>query len=122
MVYNNTKGARNLIRRLNAMVGFILWSIVALLFLGIGISSRKANEAVGFFTFVKPPIVEDVKRYNNAVAILWFVVTMIWELMGIPFLFLKQNSPIFLFIIFGVVILLIAMMIAYTRIEAKYKR
>lgn len=104
------------------MVGFILWSIVALLFLGIGMSSRKATEAVGFFTFVKPPIVEDVRRYNNAVAILWFVVTMIWELMGIPFLFLKQNSPIFLFIIFGVVILLIAMMIAYTRIEAKYKR
>ena len=104
------------------MVGFILWSIVALLFLGIGMSSRKATEAVGFFTFVKPPIVEDVKRYNNAVAILWFVVTVIWELMGIPLLFFEQHSHIFLFIIFGVVILLIAMMIAYTRIEAKYKR
>lgn len=78
------------------MIAFIFWSIVAIIFLGIGISSRKANEAVGFFIFGKPPIVEDVKRYNNAVAILWFVVTVIWELMGIPFLFFEHNSPIFL--------------------------
>ena len=42
--------------------------------------------------------------------------------MGIPFLFFEQNSPIFLVIILGVVILLIAMMIAYVRIEARYKR
>lgn len=35
------------------VIAFIIWSIVAALFLGIGISCRKSNEAVGFFTFVK---------------------------------------------------------------------
>ena len=38
--------------------GFIIWSICAAIFGGIGISCRKSREAAGFFTFVKPPVVE----------------------------------------------------------------
>lgn len=30
------------------MIAFILWSIVVIIFLGVGISSRKASKAVGF--------------------------------------------------------------------------
>lgn len=101
-------------------IGFIVVSIVALIFLGIGISCRRANEAVGFFTFAKPPKVENVKDYNIAVSILWFVAAGVVEILGISMLFFKQNSPIFE--IFAVVILVIVMMYAYIKIEAKYKK
>lgn len=104
------------------IMGFVIWSIVAIIFLGIGISCRKSHEAVGFFTFVKPPIVEDVEHYNNAVSILWFVSAGVLEIIGIPFIFLKQNSPLFILIILGVIIGLIVMMITYLKIEAKYKK
>ena len=104
------------------IIGFIIWSIVTVIFLGISISCRKSNEAVGFFTGCKPPVVEDVKRYNKAVSKLWFVSAGIYEVLGLPLLFLEQNSLLFIPIIFAVVIGLIVMMVAYLRIEAKYKK
>ena len=104
------------------IIGFVIWSIVTVIFLGIGISCRKSNEAVGLFTGCKPPVVEDVKRYNSAVSKLWFVSAGIYEVMGVPLLFLEQNSILFIPIIFGVVLGLIIMMVVYLRIEAKYKK
>lgn len=104
------------------VIGFIIWSMVAVVFLAIGISCRRASEAVGFFTFVKPPMVENVKHYNSAVSVLWFVAAGILEIIGMPILFLEQNSPLCIPMIFAVVILIIAMMIAYIKIEAKYKK
>ncbi len=103
------------------IMAFIIWSIVAVLFLGIGISGRKSKEAVGFFTFVKPPVVTDVSKYNHSVSIFWIVVAVIFEIIGIPFLFLEQNSPMFIPVIFGAVALIIGMIIVYLRIEKKYK-
>ncbi len=103
------------------IMAFIIWSIVAVLFLGIGISGRKSKEAVGFFTFVKPPVVTDVSKYNHSVSILWIAVAVIFEIIGIPFLFLEQNSPMFIPVIVGAVALIIGMIIVYLRIEKKYK-
>lgn len=40
----------------------------------------------------------------------------------ISLLFLKQNSPLFIPVIFAVVILIIVMMVVYIKIEAKYKK
>ena len=104
------------------IIGFVIVSLIAVIFLGIGNSCRKSHEAVGFFTFVKPPIIKDIKHYNNAVSILWFVVAGIIEMIGILFLFLQQNSPLWIFVIFAVMILMIVMMMAYLKIEAKYKK
>ena len=104
------------------IIGFVIWSIAAIIFLGIGISCRKSNEAVGFFSFVEPPTVKDVTAYNNAVAVLWFVAAGLLEVIGIPILFLEQNSPLFIPIIFAVVILVAVMMVVYLKIEAKYKK
>ena len=104
------------------IIGFIIWSIVTVIFVGIGISCHKSNEAVGFFTGCKPPVVEDVKRYNKAVSKLWFVAAGVYEVMGVPLLFLEQDSLLFVPIIFGVVIGLIIMMVVYLKIEAKYKK
>ncbi len=67
------------------IVAFVLWSIVSLVFLGIGISCRRSKEAVGFFTFVKPPEVEETGRYNRAVGILWFMAAGIFEVLTAKF-------------------------------------
>ncbi|MDD6156310.1 MAG: hypothetical protein PUB52_04785 [Lachnospiraceae bacterium] len=104
------------------IIAFFIWSIVAAIFLGIGISCRKSSEAVGFFTFVKPPVVDDIRHYNNAVSVLWIVAAVVLEMMGVPFLFLEQNSPVFILIIFAVILLIIVMILTYIKIEEKYKR
>lgn len=103
------------------IIAFVIWSVVAVIFFIIGVSTWKAKETVGFFTFVDPPKIKDTKQYNHAVAKLWFAAAFIFEILGVPFLWYEQNSPLIIFIILGVVILVIAMMIVYTRIEAKYK-
>ena len=103
------------------MIGFIIWSIVAIVFAGIGISAYKSENAVGFFTFVKPPVVNDVKKYNHAVSILWIISAVLLEMTGIPLFVLEQNSPMFVPVIFGVAVLIIGMMIVYIRIEHKYR-
>ena len=103
-------------------IGFVIWSIVAIIFLEIGIHSRKEKEAAGFFTFTPPPRVNDVKQYNHAVSNLWLAASGILELIGIPMLFYEQNSPIFVFIILAVVALVLIMMIVYFKIEKKYKK
>lgn len=104
------------------IVGFIIWSICAAIFGGIGISCRKSREAAGFFTFMKPPVVEDVEHYNYALSKLWFVGADVFEIIGVPLLFLKQNSPLFVPIVLAVVILLLVMMVVYIKIETKYKK
>ena len=103
------------------IIAFVIWSVVAVIFLTIGVSAWQSKEAVGFFTFVNPPKVKDTKQYNHAVAKIWYTVAFVFEILGVPFLWYEQNSPLIIFIILGAVILVIAMMIAYTRIEAKYK-
>ncbi len=104
------------------IIGFGIVSIVAAIFIGIGISCRRSQEAVGFFTFVEPPTVEDIEHYNRAVSILWIVAGGIIEILGIPFFFLQQNSPLWILVIFAVMLLVIVMMIAYLKMEAKHRK
>lgn len=103
------------------MIAFVIWTIVSLIFAGIGISARKSKEVIGFFTGVKPPSVRDISKYNHAVSTLWLLSAILLELMGIPFLFAEQNSPAFISVFFGVIILVLGMMITYRMIEKKYK-
>lgn len=103
-------------------MGFIIWSIVAIIFMIIGISAWKSKQEVGFFTFSKPPKMNDVVKYNHAVSKLWFSFAAILEAIGIPLLFVEQNSPIAILIIFEVMILVIAIIIIYLRIEKKHSR
>lgn len=103
-------------------MGFIIWTVAAAIFLAIGMSARKESRAVGFFTFVEPPRVNDVKQYNKEVSLLWIAASLILEFIGIPILFSRQNSFVFCVIILAVLILLIAMMAVYLRIKAKYEK
>ncbi len=103
------------------IIAFIIWSIAAVLFLGIGVSARKSKEAVGFFTFAKPSVVTDVNKYNHSVSMLWIIAALILEILGVPFLFSEQNSPVFIPVVFGVFALVIGMMAVYLKIQAKYE-
>ncbi|SFA79942.1 hypothetical protein SAMN05216249_102202 [Acetitomaculum ruminis DSM 5522] len=102
--------------------GFIIWTIVSLIFLGIAFVSWKAKEPVGFFTGVEAPEVIDTVKYNHSVAILWLIYGVLLELLGLPLLFLKQNSAGFVFSIIGVVLLCLLLVVAYLKIANKYKK
>lgn len=99
---------------------FSIWTIVSLIFVCIGISCRKSKEPVGFFTFAKAPVVKEVTAYNRAVSNLWLIFALILEIIGIPFLFLEQNSPYFLLISIILIFLVIGIIAAYTKIQSKY--
>lgn len=101
---------------------FIILSITAIIFMFIGINAWKSKQEVGFFTFSKPPKMKDVVKYNHAVGKLWFIFAAILEVIGLPFLFVEQNSPLFILIIFEVMVLVIAAIIIYLRIEKKYRQ
>ena len=103
------------------IIGFVIWSIVFLVLLGIGIWAWKSGKAVGFYTGTEPPEVTDVRKYNRSVAVLWFVYAGLFELLGLPFLFLKKNVLGFLLSIAGVPMISIALMIVYNRILRKYE-
>lgn len=103
------------------LIGFIIWSIVAIILLFIGLSCKKSDAAVGFFTFSDPPMVSNVKEYNNKVSLLWIISAIVFEIIGIPMLFLKQNSPVFVFIMFAIIIWVIVLIVIYLKIEEKYK-
>lgn len=102
--------------------GFVIWSVVSLVLLGIGIWSWKSDKTIGFYAGVKPPEVSDIRKYNRAVAILWFAYAAAFEVLGLPLLFLKRNSAGFVWSILGVVAITIALMIVYNRILAKYRK
>ena len=74
------------------MVAFIIWSIVASLFVVIGIVNWRSKTEVGFFTGVKPGKKKDIVGYNHAVAKIWFFYAAVLEMIGLPFVFIPQNS------------------------------
>lgn len=103
------------------MIGFTIWTMTAVLFLIIGIISWRSKAEAGFFTGVKPPKMKDVTAYNHAVAKIWFVFALLFEITGIPLLFIQQNSPAAFLLVGAVVIFIIAMMTAYLKMEKKYR-
>ena len=104
------------------LIGFIVWSIIALVIIGIGIWSWNSKKAVGFFAGVNPPKIKDVRKYNHSVAVLWFVYAVLFELLGLPLLFYEQNSAVFLLPGLGIPFISIGLMIAYTLMVNKHKK
>ena len=104
------------------IIGFIIWSAVAVIFIIIGIVSWRAKKPVGFFTGVKAPVVSDAIKYNHSVGTLWLVYAVLLELLGIPFLYLEQNSAGFIIPYLGVVVITIGLVVAYSIIASKYKK
>lgn len=103
------------------IIGFIIWISVSLVFVIIGFSAWRSRTPVGFFTFAKPPEVTDVKRYNHAVAVIWYVFAGCMCLLGLPLL-AGQNSPYVVISIIGTMWLCIGIAIAYCRVEKRYRK
>ncbi len=103
------------------MLGFIIWTLTCVALAGFGIYALKAKEAVSLWAGTEAPKVKDVKKYNRAVAILWFIYAAVFELFGVPLLFLEQNSAGFVPVMLGTVAATIGMMVAYVMIEKKYR-
>ena len=100
-------------RKENIMIlGFIIWTACAAVMLIIGILSWKSEKPAGFFAGVEAPKVTDVKKYNHTVGLLWFVYAVLFELLGLPFLFYKQNSPVFILSLLGTVAITLGLVIA----------
>ena len=105
------------------IIGFVIWMLVSIMFLGFGISSFRAKEPVGFWANAKTPEIEDVKAYNKAVGKLWCVFAVFFALLGFTFLVAEQNSPLYFISMVGVMVEVIALAVVYSLgIEAKYRK
>ena len=104
------------------MVGFIIWTAVALAIAVMGIIGWRSKKPSGFFAGVNPPEVNDVVKYNHSLGSLWVVYAVMLELFGVPLLFWKQNSAGFIVSILGVVFISIGLAIAGYFIIAKYRK
>ncbi len=103
--------------------GLVIWLLVCLIFLGLGVSSFKADKPVGFWSNAKPPEVVDVHAYNRAVGKLWCVFAVVLMLLGFPFIIAEQNSPLYFITIVGVMLEVIITAVVYTvKIEMKYRK
>ncbi len=106
------------------MFEFILYSLIGAMFILLGIRSffSKKEVAFGFWANAKMFPVNHVKAYNKAVGKLWCVYGILFILLGIPLLD-KQNTPLILVSILGVMMETIAVMVIYvTVIEKKYRK
>ena len=105
------------------MIGFVVWMLVGVMFLGIGLSAFKADKPVGFWANAKIPEIENVSAYNKAVGKLWCVFAIVFVLFGFPFLVAEQNSPLFFVSVVGVMVEIIVVAVVYSlKIEAKYRK
>lgn len=105
------------------MLGYMVWCLFGLLFIGIGAAAFRSEEPVGFWANAKTPAdkIKDVPAYNRAVGKLWLVFAVLFIMAGLPLL-AGQNSPCILLSILGMVILAVAIMMAYSRILSRYTK
>lgn len=103
------------------VIGFIIWAIVGVLFLGIGISDFFSKKAVGFWANVKVGEITDIKKYNYAVGKLFVAYGIIFILLGLPML--SDNYKVLVFVsVVGVLVESIAVMIIYSLVISKKYR
>ena len=103
------------------MVGFVVWVLAGLCFMGLGLYAFRARKAVGFWANSRPPRVTDVQKYNRAMGKLWLGFGFVFILLGLPLL-AGQNSPLVLLSVLGVFGEVIGAVLIYTlKIGPKYE-
>ncbi len=85
-----------------------------MIILGIGIYSFCAKNPVSFFTGTEAPKVNDTKKYNHAVGILWWVYAASFEVLGLPFLLMRERLLSTFIVIGGTMVISIELPIVYT--------
>ncbi len=104
------------------MVALIIWTIVAVIFLIMGIMHWKSKNVLGIVYGQVPKIAAgNVKRYNHAIGMAYWGYAVILELLGIPLVFFEQNDAAFVIPVLGVVFLTIALCIVFVVIKKKYE-
>lgn len=103
-------------------IGFVIWSALGCVFIGLGIYSLFSKKAIGFWANVKAFEVTDIKKYNAAMAKLFCTFGIVLMVLGVPLL-PGQNSAWILLSVAGLMIESIIAMIVYTMvIEKKYRK
>ena len=102
--------------------GFIIWSAVCLVLIGIGIWAWNAKTPVGFYAGVETPKVTDVRKYNRSVAWLWFGYAGLIELIGRALFLIKEKPAAFLLLVLGTVAATILLVLVYFKIEKRYRQ
>lgn len=107
---------------MGSIMGFIIWTIMGVMFLVFGVYALVAKRAIGFWANTETMEVTDVKAYNRAMAKLWFVFGIVFILLGLPLLS-GQNSPLIFVSVIGVMLESIVTMAVYTTvIEKRYRK
>lgn len=75
------------------ILAFLVCVAVAIGYLVMGIAIRKSDKPAGYYTFIKKPEVDDVKKYNNEVSVLWYIASVLMIGNAVPLLFLEKDSP-----------------------------
>lgn len=105
------------------IMGFVIWVICGLLFVGIGIYDYMSKKQVGFWANFDVPEVEDVIGFNKAVGRLFITYGVVFILIGIPLIpsiFYKNVLLVFIPII-GTVFETIWLMVYFVmKIEKDY--
>lgn len=105
------------------IMGFVIWVICGLLFVGIGIYDYMSKKQVGFWANFDVPEVEDVIGFNKAVGRLFITYGVVFILIGIPLIpsiFYKNMLLVFIPII-GTVFETIWLMVYFVmKIEKDY--
>ncbi len=104
------------------IIGFIIWGLTGLLFVGMGIYAFFSKKPTGFWANAEMFEVTDVKKYNSAVAKLFCAFGIVFILLGLPLL-AEENSALIILSVLGTMLETIVMMAIYvTVIENKYKK
>lgn len=105
------------------IMGFVIWVICGLLFVGIGIYDYMSKKQVGFWANFDVPEVEDVIGFNKAVGRLFIIYGVVFILIGIPLIpsiFYKNVLLVFIPII-GTIFETIWLMVYFVmKIEKDY--
>lgn len=102
------------------MFAFCMWLSGCGVFILFGILAWRSKKAVRFWNISQQIQVSDVKKYNRAVAKMWFAFSGLLAAIGVPML-AGQNSAWIAVPILGGMLWAIALMVVYMKIEAKYR-
>lgn len=102
-------------------IAFMIWSAVAIVLIVIGAMAYRSETPAGFYSNYGPPEVRDVHGYNQAVARMWWTAALLFEAIGGLLLKVRQNSPLVILPVLLTVAWAIGLLLAYHRIEAKYR-
>ena len=96
---------------------FLVCIGVSIGFLVMGIKIRKSDKPAGYYTLIKKPEVDSVKKYNNAISVLWYIASVFIIGNAVPLLFLEKDSPELVKVWIACLIWLVVLVSAYWIID-----